>query len=489
MPFKVRYFATSPPTPPNLDNSVEQPKDNPSSNLTVEHDLAKPPSQSKSQTYDALPEAPKERIFSPITSKDWIRAESGLEPVPETNWLDSDKPVPLNKDYPLTQREYDLLHPDDQSRLAYEQWRRGQFDFIRENKFNDASHLHPIGDPFNMPMVAYHRNYAPEGTTPPPVQSIPWQLRRPWSWIRRGGLGLFIGVFLATMTAWLIQYDDEWDLRRLEGKSPAPSGWPEKARGYYAVALRHRENGELQLAVWALQRALVEAGYRWIVEPGKPPETQRKELDSANAWVVRTLVMWEIELEHWDKAIQLMDGVSTAYETDDPINRARRSDLLRILAVPTEKTKGVHAASTVLQSAMSFAGLQLPQNPNEIIILPEGTRGNPLLLRALEDYTILQMRHGLKSPKQALPTLLSIAKVYGDTPYRVRDICSEGAIMLHIGEVMYALGHPDESLQWTERAVKSTRRAIPQQNTEEDRKRCSDCIGAGCSSLGILYEV
>jgi hypothetical protein len=300
---------------------------------------------------------------------------------------------------------------------------------------------------------------------------------------------LFIGVFLATVTAWLLQHDDEWELRKLEGKSPAPIGWSEKARGYYAVALRHREQGELQLAVWALQRALVEAGYRWILEPEKVPLEERNPLDLANAWVVRTLVMWEIELQHWDKAISIMEGLSTAYEQDDPLNWARRSDLLRILALPTEKLKGVQAAMAILQSAISFAGFEIPKNSKETIILPDNLHGNPLLLRALEDYTILQIRHGLKTPKHALPTLLSIAKVYRDTPYPVRDVCSEGGVMLHIGEIMYVLGHPDESVQWTERAVKGARRATSEQTTEEDRKRCSDCVGTGCNSLGILYEV
>ena len=340
-----------------------------------------------------------------------------------------------------------------------------------------------------MPMVAPHRGYAPEGTTPPPIQKIPWQLRRPWNWIRTGGIALFVGTLLAAVAAWVIQHRDEWELRNLEKKAPAPKDWTEKARGYYAVALHHKNAGEVQLAVWALQRALVEAGYRWVIEPANVPEGERMHLDLANAWVIRTLVMWEIELEHWDKAISLMEGLSTAYEDENPLNHARRSDLLRILALPTEKTKGVQSANSMFQTAIAYAGYELPKNPKDPIILPEGMQGNALLLRVLEEYIIFQIRHGLKSAKQALPTLLSIANVYRQTPHTMRDVCAEGLVMLHIGEIMYALGHQDESIQWTERAVQSTRKARKNQSTDEDRQRCSECVGNGSNSLGILYEV
>ena len=61
--------------------------------------------------------------------------------------------------------------------------------------------------------------------------------------------------------------------------------------------------------------------------------------------------------------------------------------------------------------------------------------------------------------------------------------------MLNIGELMYALGHADESLEWTERGVDSARKAMDQQPHEESRQRCAECAGNGCNSLGILYEV
>src|SRR5439155_2233976 len=127
------------------------------------------------------------------------------------------------------------------------------------------------------------------------------------------------------------------------------------------------------------------------------PEEERISLDLANAWVIRTLLLWEIELEHWDKSISLMEGLSTAYEEDSLLNRARRSDLLRIAALPTEKTKGVEAACAMFRTAIEFVGLKLPKNPKDPIILPEGMRGNGLLLRVLAEYVIFQIRHGLKS--------------------------------------------------------------------------------------------
>jgi hypothetical protein len=61
--------------------------------------------------------------------------------------------------------------------------------------------------------------------------------------------------------------------------------------------------------------------------------------------------------------------------------------------------------------------------------------------------------------------------------------------MLHIGEILYALGHKDESFQWIEKGVKSARQAMSTQNNEEDAQRCSECVGNGCNSLGILFEV
>jgi len=424
-----------------------------------------------------------------MTSKDWAEIESNVPQVPPQNWLESDKPVPLNKDWPISQAEYDILSPEEQARLAQEDLNRRDFDRIRSDKLYDHNHLHPGGTPFRAPMVAYHRGHAPEGTTPPPVQQIPWQLRRPWNWIRNGGIGLFAGALLAAVVAFGIQYQDEFKLRNLEKKTPAPNDWSDKARAYYAVALNHRKEGEQQHAVWALQRALVEAGYRWVLEPDKVPEQERRPLDLANAWVVRTLILWEIELQHWDKAIGLMEGLSTAYEEDNSLNRMRRSDLLRILAPPTEKTKGAEAAAALLQTAMEYLGYEIPKSPKEEITVPDNLRGNSIFLRALQDYLILQIRHGGQSPKQALPTFLSIAKAYRQTPYPLRDVCSESSVMLNIGEIMYAVGHADESFEWTERGVDSARQALNQQPHEESRQRCSECVGNGYNSLGILHEV
>jgi hypothetical protein len=245
----------------------------------------------------------------------------------------------------------------------------------------------------------------------------------------------------------------------------------------------------MQHAAWAMQRALVEAGYRWVIDGKTDDEEPKKPLDIPNAWVVRTLVLWEIDLGHWEKAITLMDALSTAYDEDTPENRLRRSDLLRLMAIPTEKTMGVQAAMPILQSSISFAGLEVPRNPREPIVLPEHMKGNALLLRPLVEYIVLQIRSGILSPKKALPTLLSIARVYRETPLPLRDICGEGAVQLNIGEIMYALGRKDESLEWTKRAVNGTRSAVDQQPSEEDRQRCVECIGNGCNSLGILYEV
>ena len=460
------------------------------SNVPSPHDPS--PSQilsSSPKAYNSTPSPSEESTYSPITSQDWHEIEANIDPVPPREWLDSDSPVPLNKDWPISQAEFNILPPEEKSRLANEDLRRKKLDFLRQEKLQDHNHLHPFGEPFTMPMVAPHRGYAPEGTTPPPIQKIPWQLRRPWSWIRTGGIALCLAALLAAVAAWVIQHQDEWKLRNLEKKNPAPQDWTEKARGYYAVALHHRKEGEIQLAVWALQRAIVEAGYRWVIEPANVPEEERISLDLANAWVIRTLVTWEIELEHWDKAISLMEGLSTAYVDENSLNHARRSDLLRILALPTEKTKGVQSANAMFQTAIAYAGYELPKNPKDPIILPEGMQGNALLLRVLEEYIIFQIQHGLKSAKQALPTLLSIANVYRQTPHNMRDVCAEGLVMLHIGEIMYALGHQDESIQWTERAVQSTRKARKNQSTDEDRQRCSECVGNGSNSLGILYEV
>jgi len=489
--FLSRPLATLPPSSKNTDPAAE------SSNTDTQRSLSKDndPSTSLDQTAPPSPSqaytSPKRVQYEtvPITSDDWAELERSIPPVPESNWFDSDGPVPLNKDFPLTQAEYNNLDPDEKARLAYQNWRRERLEYIRKEKLNDHNHLHPAGTPFEMPMVSYHRNYNPEGTTPPPLPDIPWQMRRPWSWIRKGGLGLLVGTLLAGVFALAVTYKDEWALRRLESQNPAPGTWKEKARGYYAVALHHKQQGELQLAIWALQRALVEAGFLWILDPSKVPENERPPLNLQNAWVVRKLLLWEIEGEQWDKAMNLMDGLSTAFESDDPLNNARRTDLLRIIALPTEKAKGIQAADKIYQMAISYAGWQLPKNKKETIELPDNMKGYSLLLRTLDEYMVFQIRNGLKTAKQALPTLLSIAKVYRNTPLPLRDVCGEGEVMLHIGEIMYSLGHKDESLEWTERAVSSTRRGMNQQTTEEDRARCSECVGNGCNSLGILYEV
>jgi hypothetical protein len=349
--------------------------------------------------------------------------------------------------------------------------------------------LHPPGTPFRMPMVAYHRNYAPVGDVPPPVQEIPWQARPAWNWIRRGGIALLSGSILALLAVWAIQHADEWTLRNLEAKSPAPRDWNQKARGYWAVSLNHKRKGETQMAAWALQRALVEAGNQWILEPETVSDGQTREIDLANAFIVRTLLLWEIELQHWEKALDLERALSTAYRDDSPLNRARKCDIYRILALPAEKTKGVDAATELYRTAISYGGLDLPRDPKAPITVPVDVETNPFLLRALDEYIVFQIRNGIKSPKQALPSLLSIASVYRQTPLEVRDICGEGTVLLHIGEVMYGLGHRDESMQWTQKAVQSTQRALPQQEHEEDRQRCTECIGNGCNSLGILHEV
>ena len=491
-PGVVRPFATTPSdpktpsTPPDLtqESAPQTTQSNvPSQDIPPSSETTSSPRAYKS------PPPPQKRVYVPMTSKDWAEIESNVPQVPPQNWLESDKPVPLNKDWPISQAEYDILSPEEQARLAQEDLNRRDFDRIRSDKLYDHNHLHPGGTPFRAPMVAYHRGHAPEGTTPPPVQQIPWQLRRPWNWIRNGGIGLFAGALLAAVVAFGIQYQDEFKLRNLEKKTPAPNDWSDKARAYYAVALNHRKEGEQQHAVWALQRALVEAGYRWVLEPDKVPEQERRPLDLANAWVVRTLILWEIELQHWDKAIGLMEGLSTAYEEDNSLNRMRRSDLLRILAPPTEKTKGAEAAAALLQTAMEYLGYEIPKSPKEEITVPDNLRGNSIFLRALQDYLILQIRHGGQSPKQALPTFLSIAKAYRQTPYPLRDVCSESSVMLNIGEIMYAVGHADESFEWTERGVDSARQALNQQPHEESRQRCSECVGNGYNSLGILHEV
>lgn len=476
--------------PENLpDSSIQGSLGDSPSNVPRQCEPLNPPNVS-TQAYESPKNNPStEAGWVPITSEDWRRMEADIEPVPERDWQDSDSPVPLNKDWPLSQAEFDLLPPEEQRRLKNEEHRRGQLNFIRQERLHDHNHLHPANHPFTMPMVAYHRGYAPEGTTPPPTQKLPWQLRRPWIWIRRGAVGLLLGTFLASIVGFLINSQDEFKLRHLEAKSPAPDNWPEKARAFYAAALRHKNEGQLQYASWALQRALVEAGFQWILEPEKVPQGERTLLNSHDAWMVRMLVHWEIQLEHWDKAISILEGLSIVYEDDNSLNRARRADLLRMLAVPMEKTKGPKAASSILQSAMSYADYDLPKNRNEPIVLPKGFRASPLLLRALEDYIILQVRHGFTTPKRALPTLLSIANAYRDTPYSLRDVCGEGSVMLHIGEILYALDHREDSFKWTEKAVKSARKAVKEQTNDEDRQRCSECVGNGCNSLGILYEV
>lgn len=487
----VRSFAATPsdPKPSTLPDSPPETIPQTSQPTVPTQDTPPSPDSTSSPRAYKSPLPPEKRVYAPMTSQDWSEIESKIPPVPPQNWLESDRPVPLNKDWPISKAEYDILPPDEQQRLANEDFRRRTIDLIRTEKLNDHNHLHPAGTPFRAPMVAYHRGYAPEGTTPPPIQQIPWQLRRPWNWIRMGGIGLFAGALLAAVVAIGIQYQDEFKLRILEKKTPAPNDWSDKARAFYAVALNHRKEGEHQLAVWALQRAIVEAGYRWILEPDKVPEEERRPLDLPNAWVIRTLMLWEIELGTWDKAIGLMEGLSTAYEEENPKNRVLRSDLLRILALPTEKTKGVEAAAALLQTSMAYFGYEIPKNPKETILVPDRLRGNSIFLRALQDYMILQIRHGLKSAKQALPTFLSIAQAYRQTPYQVRDVCSESSVMLNIGEIMYALGHTDESLQWTGLGVDTARKAVKEQPHEESRQRCSECLGNGCNSLGILYEV
>ena len=494
----VRWLATLPPNCQNeepdkfderrnrqLPETLSSPND---SNVTSTQQDSKLP-QKYSQAYPSPPNSSQKSTVEPITSKDWKEIEAEIEAPPPLSWIDSDKPVPLNKDWPMSKADFYSLPNDEKARLVHEDWAREQHEYIKSEKLWDQTHLHPPGTAFKMPMVAYHRNYAPEGSGPPPVQEIPWQLKRPWNWVQRAGLGLVAGGLLATMVIWMIQHRDEFKLRSLEARNPAPTDWNDRARGFYALGLKHKEAGEMQLAAWALQRAFVEAGYQWVLEPEKIPEGQELKLNEENAYVVRTLMQWEIELEHWDKALKLMESLSTAYEENSPTNLARRSDLLRILALPAEKVKGVQAANEMYRAAISYAGLDISKDPNAPIVLDQGAQTSPFLLRALDDYMIFQIRNGLRSAKQALPTLLAIASVYRETPIQVRDVCGEGTVMLHIGEIMYALGHRDESLQWTLRAVETTRRALPLQKHEEERQRCSECIGNGCNSLGILHEV
>lgn len=494
-----RRFATIPPNQQN-DEQGRSNNDNPSNqdlqhksttetNLPSSQDSPPPPSAENYPQAYSIPSEDQEQTVQPISSRDWKEIEAELDPPPPNTWTSPNDPVPLQRDYPMSKGDFLSLPDHEKARIAYDSWKREKQDFIQSEKLYDSTHLHPPGTPFKMPMVAYHRNYAPVSETPPPVQEVPWQLRGPWRWVRTVGIVMISGAVLALLAGWIVKHRDEYRLRNLEAKNPAPGNWNEKARGYWAVAMDHRLKGETQMAVWALQRALVEAGYQWVLEPETIPKGENRTLDPDNAYLVRVMILWEIDLEHWEKALGLSRALFTLYQDDSSLNRARKCDILRILALPTEKAKGIKAADEMFKQSLSYGGLNLPKDHKTPITIPLEMKPSPYLLRALDDYVVFQVRNRLKTPKQVVPTLLSLASVYREIPPETRDLCAEGSVLLHLGELMYALGHPDESLQWTLKAVQSTRRALPQQKQEEDRQRCSECIGNGMNSLGILYEV
>src|SRR5271163_253445 len=138
----------------NGENTSHAPAQNADSSSPIE-----PPSP---QAYPS-PETKKPSLsWSLITSKDWHHIESKIPPVTPRDWLDSDDPVPLDKDWPRSRAEFSALPPEAQSRVLHEELRRERFDFIRGEKLYDHTHLHPLEEPMVMPMVAPYCNYAPE---------------------------------------------------------------------------------------------------------------------------------------------------------------------------------------------------------------------------------------------------------------------------------------------------------------------------------------
>ena len=472
-------------------NSNAQNKPRPPSNENT--DSTSPAASSSPQAYSSTDSKQSSGSWSLITSEDWHQFESSIPPEKPRDWLDSDGPVPLNKNLPLSEAEFRALPRQDQRRLLAEDFVRLQHDYVRGEKLYDHTHLHPFQESMVMPMVAPHRNYAPEGAIPPPLPHIPWQMRRPWVWLAQLPTAFAISCLFLGVLYIALPLRARMELQGLERNNPAPSNWPNKARDYYIVALHHKKEGETQLAVWALQRALVEAGYRWIVEPEQVPDGERTSLDIPTSLVIQRLIKWEVALEHWDRALSLMKEASVVYADETPANMAHRSEILRLAAIPTEKVQGVDAASNVYQRAISYAtsdtGFELPASSKDPIILPTNFQGNALLLRTLEEYTVFQIRNGIKSTKEALSTLLSIEHAYANTPYPKRDLCGQAQTQLHIGELMYTLGHLEESFQWTDRAVKIARTARPLQKKEEEQERCLEVLSYGCNSLGLLYEV
>jgi len=441
----------------------------------------KPPPQ-------AYESAEEEWTYSLPTSEDWDQIESAIEPVPEHDWSESDAPVPLNRDFPITQSDFAQLPPEEKKRFLDEGKRRIQLETIRKTKMYDHKHLHPPDEPSQMPMVAPYLGYAPEGEGPPPRKEVPWQMRPPWKWIRPLSLTFLISSLFVAGAWYIAQHQEEYELKALEVARPAPEDWSLKARHYYALALKHKNEREFQHAVWAMQRGLVEAGYRWVVEPQSVPLPERKPIDLDNAKVIRQLLSWEIDLEHWDNALQLMPALASAFGQETQENKSRRSDLLRIMALPTEMVHGADAAATMYKDALSYLNFTLPKQRKQVILLPDDMAENAELLRTLDEYLLFQLRNRIKKPKAVLPTLVSIARVYHNTPFHIRNLCSEGLVLLHIGEIMYASGKHEESLEWTTRAIESAKLGMNRLSTDDDRERCTECLGMGSTSLGILYE-
>jgi len=188
--------------------------------------------------------------------------------------------------------------------------------------------------------------------------------------------------------------------------------------------------------------------------------------------------------------LALMPALASAFRDETPENRVRRADLLRIMTLPTEHVHGPDTAEAMFKDAFAYLHFTLPKRRKECILLPEDMTGNGELLRTLDEYVVFQLRHGLRTPKEVLPTLVSIAHVYHNTAFQARDLCSEGLVMLHIGEIMYSLGKEPDSLEWTTRAVESAKLGMTTRvSNEEDRERCTECLGMGSTSLGVLYEV
>jgi hypothetical protein len=341
-----------------------------------------------------------------------------------------------------------------------------------------------------MPMVAPYLGYAPVGDGPPREKEVPWQMRAPWSWIRPVSLSLVIVSLFAGGALYLSRHREEYELQALEAAAPAPEDWSMEARHYYALSLKHKNAREFQHAIWALQRGLVEAGYKWVLEPQVVPLLERKPIDLENARLVRQMVIWEIDLEHWDKALALMPALASAFREETPENRVQRADLLRLMALPTEHVHGPETAAMMYKDAFAYLDFTLPKRRKERILLPDDMTGNGVLLRTLDEYVVFQLRNGLRKPKEVLPTLVSIAHVYQNTAFQTRDMCSEGLVMLHIGEIMYALGKEPDSFEWTMRAVEAAKLGMTTRiSSDEDRERCTECLGMGSTSLGILFEV